>query len=282
VLPERAEVGCTADIRLWAPIVDVREDGSVGYLPSAVGDALDVAAYRLIAETGQVPAELPRELVKAVLVRLAADRVAREEATAADRVARDAAEEAHVASWLALPDADFDESYDRYVCDNGASEMCAPGLANLRPYNQTASLKARIEATRATRDASIATAKRAADIERDSWINAHGSTRLRKALALGLAGSEQAIYEEERLAVERPGWRCELVREERATAIAPTEEALDALTAARQVDPDCQLVWLKSRDSGGCEAVAGEHLGNLVVCEIEGGRDTRHDADEEE
>lgn len=111
---------------------------------------------------------------------------------------------------------------------------------------------------------------------RDSWISEHGSERLRKALALGLADSIWRSYREERLALERPGWRREGDDEERGEVREPTSEALAALEEARKRWPQSGLVWLKSR-SGGVEALADEDAdcGGLIVCEVEGGRDNR-------
>jgi hypothetical protein len=116
--------------------------------------------------------------------------------------------------------------------------------------------------------------------ERADWIAAHGSERLRRAVRLGLADSIDESYLEERLAMERPGWRPELQREERGTAIEPSDEALTALEAARAQWRNCTLVWLKTPRRGGCEALGDTHLGSLVVCEVRGGRDTRHDEEE--
>lgn len=45
------------------------------------------------------------------------------------------------------------------------------------------------------------------DADRDAWIAAHGSERLRLALAHGLAGQSAGVYRDERLAHELPGWQ---------------------------------------------------------------------------
>jgi hypothetical protein len=44
------------------------------------------------------------------------------------------------------------------------------------------------------------------DADRDAWIAAHGSERLRLALAHGMAGQSLGVYRDERLAHELPGW----------------------------------------------------------------------------
>ena len=43
--------------------------------------------------------------------------------------------------------------------------------------------------------------------EAEAWIPANGSERLRLALALGEIDRTLAVYRDERLAVERPGWQ---------------------------------------------------------------------------
>ncbi len=45
------------------------------------------------------------------------------------------------------------------------------------------------------------------DPDRDAWIAAHGSERLRLALAHGLAGQSLGVDRDERLAHELPGWQ---------------------------------------------------------------------------
>lgn len=92
-------------------------------------------------------------------------------------------------------------------------------------------------------------AKRAADEEiareiaaRDEWIAAHGSKRLKLAAQEGIEC--QAIYRDERLALERPGWRWSAdYRGEYSDPRNPTLEALESLELARKVAPDAKLAY---------------------------------------
>lgn len=80
--------------------------------------------------------------------------------------------------------------------------------------------------------------------EAEAWIAAHGSARLRKIFDGGFLGVSLAVYRDERLAIERPGWAFNDA--EGAPIRNPSEEALDALAAVREVDPAVRLLW--SRD----------------------------------
>jgi hypothetical protein len=77
-----------------------------------------------------------------------------------------------------------------------------------------------------------------ADAER--WVQQNGSPRLRKALETNLLRSAMGVYRDERLAQERPhgGWRWLPPDLELKSIVNPTEEALDALLAARDQYPD--------------------------------------------
>lgn len=99
-----------------------------------------------------------------------------------------------------------------------------------------AECKRRDAAHRAARDAEAA-AEAAAKAE---WIHKHGSVRLRRALEEGIEC--HAIYRDERLAIDRPGWRRELeVPGEASAPRNPPLEAYRVLDAAREVDPEASL-----------------------------------------
>jgi hypothetical protein len=87
--------------------------------------------------------------------------------------------------------------------------------------------------------------------ERESWIRQHGSARLRRLLQEGI--KHTAIYREERLAMERPGWRywdeIKSVKDTREPFNA-TEEALALLDEARQTAPDAVLRFWQQEDDG--------------------------------
>jgi hypothetical protein len=88
----------------------------------------------------------------------------------------------------------------------------------------------------------------AALAEVQAWADEHGSMRLRRCLEEGIECS--AIYRDERLAVERPGWRWEVsVPGDQSYPRNPPAEAFDLLDQARQMDPEAQLVrWTVERD----------------------------------
>lgn len=80
--------------------------------------------------------------------------------------------------------------------------------------------------------------------EASRWAREHdGSSRLRKMVDAGLHLQAVSLYEDERLASERPGWVSGDTRCARETARWPSEEALDKLLAARQLDPEVALRW---------------------------------------
>ena len=85
------------------------------------------------------------------------------------------------------------------------------------------------------------TAARAAE----QWVRNHGSSRLKKALQLGLLEQSLGAYRQERLEAEHPGWRW--VAPGDATRLGtiqdPSEQALDALAAARQWSESAALHW---------------------------------------
>lgn len=75
-----------------------------------------------------------------------------------------------------------------------------------------------------------------------AWAEEHGSTRLRRSLAEGIECA--AVYRDERLAAERPGWQwANDVAGEYDDPRNPPESALDLLDVARQHDPQATLVW---------------------------------------
>jgi hypothetical protein len=96
-----------------------------------------------------------------------------------------------------------------------------------------ATLDERIEADRASEEA-----------ERRRWIEEHGSERLRRCLAEGI--EHGAIYRDERLALERPGWRwLEKVVGDTDEARNPPEEAFAVLDEARKIEPAAKLRYYK-------------------------------------
>ena len=87
------------------------------------------------------------------------------------------------------------------------------------------------------RRAAAAQAALAYTAEREAWVVVHGSERLRAALVLGLLAECDAVYCDERLAVERPGWEWEPESVEVQALRNPSVEQLSELAAARRRYP---------------------------------------------
>lgn len=96
------------------------------------------------------------------------------------------------------------------------------------------------------------------------WVGEHGSSRLRKALELGLLSRSLGVYRDERLAFELPGWRWakdESLGERVGEILNPTEKALDLLAHWQKRFPDdAHLVSSLRKGEGGerrwAEAIA--------------------------
>lgn len=69
--------------------------------------------------------------------------------------------------------------------------------------------------------------------EREAWIRAHGSPRLRKGLEAGLLPQMLTVYCEERIAHDFPGYELATLRDAVDVVRNPSEEVLDAFTAER-------------------------------------------------
>ncbi|MCE5324910.1 MAG: hypothetical protein LLG01_00700 [Planctomycetaceae bacterium] len=85
-------------------------------------------------------------------------------------------------------------------------------------------------------------ADEAAHAEENAWIAEHGSTRLKRLVAENI--EHEAVYLEERLTLERPGWAYDAdVQGEAKEPRNSKQEGLDLLDEARKTDPEAQLVW---------------------------------------
>lgn len=105
--------------------------------------------------------------------------------------------------------------------------------------------------------------RKAAAAEVAAWIEAHGSSRLKGLAAAGI--EHGAVYRDERLALERPGWRraSEDDGELSEPRTAP-EAALDLLDAARAVDPAAELKYYVVWDEAAEEMAAHGYLCTAV------------------
>ena len=108
--------------------------------------------------------------------------------------------------------------------------------------------RADAEARKERRLAEIETAKAQKEIERLTWIAAHGSERLKRCMEEEI--EYEAIYKDERLAVERPGWiwTSNAVGEINDPRNPPVE-AFAVLDEARKTVSDATLsYWTVERD----------------------------------
>jgi hypothetical protein len=112
--------------------------------------------------------------------------------------------------------------------------------------------------------------KRAEIGEAKEWAMTHGSKRLRKAVEAEVLDSSLAVYRDERLAAERPGWRWWRSKESPVKGIInPSEKALDLLMEARKIDPDASLNHIQKKGI----YVASTFLGRFIVQEVENFQD---------
>src|ERR1039458_1996832 len=77
--------------------------------------------------------------------------------------------------------------------------------------------------------------------EAESWIAEYGSSRMRKAVELGLLQKSMGAYRDERLNLEPPGWAWIERGDNLKDVVNPIEADLDALATARQIDTSSQL-----------------------------------------
>ena len=78
--------------------------------------------------------------------------------------------------------------------------------------------------------------------DRNKWIEAHGSDRLKNCVKEGIEC--EGIYRSERLAAERPGWNwSSWVAGEWDDPRNPPIRAFSLLAEAREFDPSAKLVW---------------------------------------
>lgn len=98
--------------------------------------------------------------------------------------------------------------------------------------------------------AAVAAAEAARIADRDTWIRAHGSDRLKKCLDLGLIDKCAGVYRDERLAHDFPGWivDCDETAEE-SEIRNPSIEALAVLEEARKISADAMLVKVREEAS---------------------------------
>lgn len=83
--------------------------------------------------------------------------------------------------------------------------------------------------------------------EQEDWIKAHGSERLRKAVALGMLEVSQGVYRDERVNEAHRGWLSG-VGAKLSPILNPTLEELDYLERMRRFWPDAVLEKMLRHD----------------------------------
>jgi hypothetical protein len=79
-----------------------------------------------------------------------------------------------------------------------------------------------------------------------AWVAAHGSERLRRCVSEGIPAA--AVYREERLAHEAPGWRYLREGERLGYVMNPPLEAFVFLDLCRAAWPEAKLEYLERED----------------------------------
>jgi hypothetical protein len=270
-----------------------------GYVAVTVPDDVDAEARALIAAhlyehggrftiaTPTIAPALPEPTVAGLVEVLRAAQAAEEEAARAREAKLAAAiEQARTIIrerrsmvrdiYVGYADGEHIEYKHRYVADVDAyfwselephlSEAERAALAAWREELE-ADNAARRAAAQARVDAWLA-AQRAAEeeaaAERAQWIERHGSSRLKRLVAEKI--EHEAVYRDERLAIDRPGWEWEPVPMRLSEPRNPPEAALDLLDAARKTDPAATLAYYAIyRPAEDDEMEEADRHGNVVA-----------------
>ncbi|MDE2022163.1 MAG: hypothetical protein KGI71_04635 [Patescibacteria group bacterium] len=127
-----------------------------------------------------------------------------------------------------------------YADDPANTPEAVAWIAELRATAQATMAAARQDVAERERKRLEQIARAAA--RQAAWIRSHGSDRLRRLLDEGI--EHQAIYRDERLAAERPGWQyADQLRGKADVPRNPPAEALTLLDEARVHDKQAQLVY---------------------------------------
>lgn len=132
-------------------------------------------------------------------------------------------------------------------------------------------MKAEREAERAEKRRRHEEEAQREEAERVGWIGAHGSKRLQRLAAEGIECG--AVYRDERLAHDRPGWRwVSEVNGEDGEPRNPPEEALDLLDEARATLPEGVGSELVHWTVDACEGPHDYHEDDVCPGQHEGWR----------
>jgi len=106
----------------------------------------------------------------------------------------------------------------------------------------------------------------------EAWITLHGSSRLQKAVAAGLLCECAGLLRDERLAVDRPGWRWGNAADDTDEIRNPSESAIDALLNAREDFPHAELLRLGTEVDGDDDRGSVIEWATVIVDEYAGTR----------
>jgi hypothetical protein len=98
------------------------------------------------------------------------------------------------------------------------------------------------------------------------WCEANGSARLKRIAAEGFLESSMAVYRDERLVFERPGWGWIPTAQEVSlrNPVAPGEDEFALLDAAREVSPEAKLHYATLGKGSGCFVAVDSFLGRQI------------------
>lgn len=195
----------------------------------------------------------PEAVMAAVRAKMAKDAKAKAEAEA-DRQKRVAAARAVLAerktsssrdfvyrSKLRVDYAKLSPNFDYNApSEVTGSEEAQAWSRELAAQNEAAKAAANAELDRL--EAEFERAAQAALADMRAWIDAHGSSRLKRCKAEGL--NCESVYRDERLALDRPGWEwASTVAGDHDDIRNPSMDAFELLDECRQTDPDARLVY---------------------------------------
>jgi len=274
---------------LTAEHLEVLTEEERKYLAEFVSSELETHRCCLIVEDNtpdQVAAGLRGRMEREKQAQAAREKHAAQLRKAeAGRNARDAA---RAARWAALPLSERASSrgascYTHLCCPDdeplegsmGDSGQLYVSVSALERFAPEALAEAEAYAARLREEAKEAAAQREAEelAKRAAWIDEHGSNRLKLCLAEGIECD--AIYYDERLALERAGWRwADDVPGEDDEPRNPPDAALEMLIIGRATLPQTERAgavlryWVDNSEYGNSRrgyVVMAEFLGSSIV-----------------
>ena len=178
----------------------------------------------------------------------------------------------YVVDGIAWPSGNIPARFCKTVGDWAREQFAREGVAPSRcPDEVVSQILADLAAERRSRQADaearkrkhIAEAEQAAK-QAKAWINQHGSQHAKTIVRKGL--DYRAIYQRERMALERPGWAplASLGNHQLKPVREISEQALRFFEAAEAIAPQAQIRQIVCRHGKRFAAVA-YHLGQRIV-----------------